>query len=466
MSISFMKERSGYVELRLPSPVKKAIQLLEKADYEAYCVGGAIRDLFLQKEPKDYDLATNATPKEIENVFSTFHCIRTGNRHDTVTVHIDEYFIEITTYHCNSSSIYEDLGYRDLTINSIAYSPSVGFIDPFSGIIDIQNKILRFTSDASKRIQEDPLRMMRIIRLSSQLGFSIKEDDYQQIHQFYYLLSNVSKERIRDELTKILMYDTNGVEKLYETGLLKRIDPSLNEIFYCEQNNPHHYTDVGHHTLDALEYLDLILESEAIKLSEWEEKTIRYALLLHDIGKPETKTTDEKGIDHFYHHPQSSVSMVRSFLILYRFSKAEIKRILTLIEYHDYHLSQNQKGLRKILLKHHLYPEIMRSLLIVKLCDAAAHTYSDEMMQKICDFNKLYTEITNTRPYKISDLSINGHEILALCPGLDPLNIPLIQQECLNLVFYSPEKNTIETLSKFIEKNKNRFLHMSVLERE
>lgn len=452
--------------MKLPNPVNKAIQLLEKADYEAYCVGGAIRDLFLQKEPKDYDFATNATPKEIENVFSTFHCIRTGNRHDTVTVHIDEYFIEITTYHCNSSSIYEDLGYRDLTINSIAYSPSVGFIDPFSGIIDIQNKILRFTSDASKRIQEDPLRMMRIIRLSSQLGFSIKEDDYQQIHQFYYLLSNVSKERIRDELTKILMYDTNGVEKLYETRLLKMIDPSLNEIFYCEQNNPYHYTDVGHHTLDALEYLDLILESEAIKLSEWEEKTIRYALLLHDIGKPETKTTDEKGIDHFYHHPQSSVSMARSFLILYRFSKAEIKRILTLIEYHDYHLSQNQKGLRKILLKHHLYPEIMRSLLIVKLCDAAAHTYSDEMMQKICDFNKLYTEITNTRPYKISDLSINGHEILALCPGLDPLNIPLIQQECLNLVFYSPEKNTIETLSKFIEKNKNRFLHMSVLERE
>lgn len=461
-----MKERSGYVELRLPSPVKKAIQLLEEAGYEAYCVGGAIRDFFLQKEPKDYDLATNATPKEIENVFSTFHCIRTGNRHDTVTVHIDEYFIEITTYHCNSSSIYEDLGYRDLTINSIAYSPSVGFIDPFSGIIDIQNKILRFTSDASKRIQEDPLRMMRIIRLSSQLGFSIVENDYQQIYQFSSLLSNVSKERIRDELTKILMYDTNGVEKLYETRLLKMIDPSLNEIFYCEQNNPYHYTDVGHHTLDALEYLDLILESEAIKLSEWEEKTIRYALLLHDIGKPETKTTDEKGIDHFYHHPQSSVSMARSFLILYRFSKAEIKRILTLIEYHDYHLSQNQKGLRKILLKHHLYPEIMRSLLIVKLCDAAAHTYSDEMMQKICDFNKLYTEITNTRPYKISDLSINGHEILALCPGLDPLNIPLIQQECLNLVFYSPEKNTIETLSKFIEKNKNRFLHMSVLERE
>ena len=448
------------MELKLPSPVNKAIQLLEKANYEAYCVGGAIRDFFLQKEPKDYDLATNATPKEIENVFSTFHCIRTGNRHDTVTVHIEEYFIEITTYHCNSSSIYEDLGYRDLTINSIAYSPSVGFIDPFSGIIDIQNKILRFTSDASKRIQEDPLRMMRVIRLSSQLGFSIKEDDYQQIHQFSSLLSNVSKERIRDELTKILMYDTNGIERLYKTGLLKIIDSSLNEIFYCEQNNPYHYTDVGHHTLDALEHLDLILESEEIKLSEFEEKTIRYALLLHDIGKPETKTTDEKGIDHFYHHPQSSVSLALSFLILYRFSKAEIKRILTLIEYHDYHLSQNQKGLRKILLKHHLYPEIMRFLLIVKLCDAAAHTHSDEMIQKICDFNKIYTKITNTRPYKISDLSINGHEILALCPGLDPLKIPLIQQECLNLVFYSPEKNTIETLSKFIEKNKGRFLRM------
>lgn len=460
MSISFMRERSGYVELRLPSPVKKAIQLLEEAGYEAYCVGGTIRDFFLQKEPKDYDLATNATPKEMEIIFSAFHCIRTGLRHDTVTVHIEECFLEITTYHCGASSIYEDLGYRDLTINSIAYFPSVGFIDPFSGIIDIQNKILRFTSDASKRIQEDPLRMMRVIRFSSQLGFSIKEDDYQQIYQFSSLLSNVSKERIRDELTKLLMYDTNGIEKLYETGLLKRIDSSLNELFSCEQNNPYHYTDVGHHTLDALKHLDLMLDSEEIKLSEWEEKTIRYALLLHDMGKLETKTTDEKGIDHFYHHPQSSVSMARAFLSLYRFSKAEIKHILTLIEYHDYHLSQNQKGLRKILLKHHLYPEIMRSLLIVKLCDVAAHTHSDEMIQKIYNFNKLYTKITNTRPYKISDLSINGHEILAICPSLDPVKIPLIQQECLNLVFYAPNKNTKETLTKFIEKNKGRFLHM------
>ena len=448
------------MELRLPSPVKKAIQLLEEVGYEAYCVGGAIRDFFLQKEPKDYDLATNATPEEMEIVFSAFHCIRTGLRHDTVTVHIEDYFVEITTYHCNSSSIYEDLGYRDLTINSIAYSPSVGFIDPFSGIIDIQNKILRFTGDASKRIQEDPLRMMRVIRFSSQLGFSIVENDYQQIHQFSSLLSNVSKERIRDELTKLLMYDTNGIENLYETGLLKGIDSSLNELFSCEQNSPYHYTDVGHHTLDALKHLDLMLDSEEIKLSECEEKTIRYALLLHDIGKLETKTTNEKGINHFYHHPQFSVSMARAFLSLYRFSKAEIKRILTLIEYHDYHLSQNQKGLRKILLKHHLYPEIMRSLLIVKLCDAAAHTHSDEMIKKIYDFNKLYIEITNTRPYTISDLSINGHEILALCPGLDPVKIPLIQQECLNLVFYAPKKNTKETLTEFIEKNKGRFLHM------
>ena len=447
------------MEIRLPDTVQKAIKLLEMAGHEAYCVGGALRDSLLQREPKDFDLATNATPEEMEVVFSDFHCIRTGMRHDTITVHVEDDFIEITTYCHLSSSIQEDLGYRDLTINSMAYSPSDGLVDPFHGLQDLQNQILRFTGNAFERIQEDPLRMMRVIRLSCQLDFSIMEEDYQQIQRLAGLLPSISKERIRDELTRILMCGSKGIETLYEVGLLQFIESCLSEIFSCSQNNPYHYTDVGHHTVDALKYLGILLGKGKVTLSDWEEKTIRYALLLHDIGKPETKVTDEKGLDHFYGHPQSSVHMARPFLEKYRFSKLEINRILTLVEYHDYHLSLNQKALRKVLLKHRLYPEIMHSLLIVKFCDAKAHTYPEEMINRILTFQKMYNEFTETRPYKISDLSIDGNRILKLCPGLDPVKIPLIQKECLNLVFYEPEKNTPELLSRFIQKNKRRYLH-------
>lgn len=429
------------------------------AGFEAYCVGGAVRDSFLQREPKDFDLATNATPEEMEVVFSDFHCIRTGIRHNTITVHIEEDFIEITTYRYLSSSIQEDLGYRDLTINSMAYSPSDGLVDPFHGLRDFQNRIIRFTGDATERIQEDPLRMMRVIRLSCQLDSSIVEEDYRLIQRLAGLLPSISKERIRDELTRILMYGSKGIEALYEVGLLRYIEPCLSEIFSCSQNNPYHYTDVGHHTMDALNYLDILLGKGEVTLSDWEVKTIRYALLLHDIGKLETKITDEKGFDHFYSHPQSSVHMACSFLKEYRFSKQEIDCILTLVKYHDYHLSLNQKSLRKVLLKHRLYPDIMHSLLIVKLCDAKAHAYPEEMIKRILSFQKMYNEFTNTRPYKISDLSIDGNKILKLCPGLDPIKIPLIQKECLNLVFYEPEKNTSELLSRFIKKNKRRYLH-------
>lgn len=448
------------MEIRLPNTVKKAIDLLEAAGFEAYCVGGALRDFFLHTEPKDFDLATNATPEQMETVFFDFHCIRTGIRHDTITVHIEEDYIEITTYRYSSTSIHGDLSYRDFTINSMAYSPSKGLVDPFHGLQDLQNHILRFTGSAVKRIQEDPLRMMRIVRLSCHLHFSILEEDYREIQKYAYLLPRASKERIREELTKILMSGSCGIEKLYEAGLLKTIEPCLNELFSCAQNNPYHYTDVGHHTLDTLRYLDTLIDDNKVALSQWEERTIRYTLLLHDVGKLETKTTDEKGVDHFYHHPQSSVHMARSFLEKYRFSKQETQRILTLIEYHDYHLSLNQKGLRKILLKHRLYPEIMHPLLIVKLCDAKAHTHPEEMIERILSFEKMYNEFTDTKPYKISDLSIDGNRILKLCPGLDPVNIPLIQKECLDLVFYQPEKNTNEFLSRFVEKNKSRYLHM------
>lgn len=448
---------------KLPKTVKQAMSLLEQAGYEVFLVGGAVRDLLINKVPKDYDLATNATPEEMESVFRDFHCIRTGMRHNTITVHIQNDFIEITTYRNQCYTIQEDLACRDLTINTMAYSLQDGLIDPYGGFDAVQAKILRFTGNGLDRIQEDPLRMLRMIRFACQLDFSIGSQDWSQIQSCTSLLGCVSKERIRDELDKILFSNSKGLEMLYESGLLETIDSHLSELFLCEQKNPYHYTDVGHHTLDALRNVLIFAPVVSHKmLSDFEEKTIRYALLLHDIGKPHVKTTDTNGVDHFYGHPQVSVELARHFLTTYRFSNAEIKRILKLIEYHDYHLSMTYKGMRKMLVKHHLYPEFMKSLLIVKLCDASAHRHPEKMIPALLDFKKFYMDFIQNHPYRFSDLKIDGHMILTLCPDVDPKKIPVIQQECLDQVIQHPEKNTKEELSRFIKKNQRRYRVMKL----
>lgn len=281
---------------KLPKTVKQAMSLLEQAGYEVFLVGGAVRDLLINKVPKDYDLATNATPEQMENVFCDYHCIRTGLRHNTINVHIQNYFIEMTTYRNQCYTIQQDLACRDLTINAMAYSLDEDLIDPFHGFADIQARILRFTGNGFDRIREDPLRMMRMIRFACQLDFSIDPHAWQLIQSRSSLLDQVSKERIRDELDKIISTKLEGLEMLYDAGLLEAIDSHFRSLFSCEQKNPYHYTDVGHHTLDALR--NVLIFAPVVfheMLSDFEEKTIRYALLLHDIGKPTVKTTDANG---------------------------------------------------------------------------------------------------------------------------------------------------------------------------
>lgn len=461
-SIFHQKEAKG-LEQKIPDTIHHAMRLLINAGYEVFLVGGAVRDLLMNKVPKDYDLATNATPEQMENVFCAYHCIRIGIRHNTITVHIQNDFIEITTYRNQCYTIQEDLACRDLTINTMAYSLQDGLIDPYGGFDAVQAKILRFTGNGLDRIQEDPLRMLRMIRFACQLDFSIGSQDWSQIQSCTSLLGCVSKERIRDELDKILFSNSKGLEMLYESGLLETIDSHLSELFLCEQKNPYHYTDVGHHTLDALR--NVLIFAPVIShemLSDFEQKTIRYALLLHDIGKPRMKTTDAKGVDHFYGHAEVSEEMAQNFLATYRFSNAEIKRILKLIAYHDYHLSMTYKGMRKILVKHHLYPEFMKSLLIVKLCDASTHRHPEKMIPDLLDFKTFYMDFIDTHPYRFSDLKIDGHTILTLCPNIDPKKIPVIQQECLDQIMQHPEKNTKEELSRFIKKNQRRYRVMKL----
>lgn len=472
--LALMQNRGGLsMCFILPNAVFKAMDLISEHGFEVFCVGGCVRDMIRNKTPKDYDLATNATPEELINIFSSYHCILTGIQHGTIQVHIDDLFIEMSTYRRegdrrvldkskqdSDSTLIEDLSCRDLTINAMAYHPTIGLIDPFQGQLDLEAKLIRCVKEPKLRFQEDPLRMMRVIRFSTDLGFIVESKTKETLINDAELLENVSKERIQDELTKILMCSSapRGIHMLYQTGLLKQIFAPLSDMFSCTQSNPHHYTDVGSHTLDALRYF--YVENLFADLSIQEQKIVLYAILLHDAGKVPTKTTDEKGLDHFYGHPEISKKIAEDFLRLFRFSNYEKKVIVKIIGLHDYQFTFKKRCVKKLLFQHEIFPDSMKLLINLKICDSLAHINGEKKMLENKSFYEYYLKIVNTHPYQISHLAINGNDVLEIIPEIKGKMIKHVLQECLNLVFDNPERNTKEYLRNFIQRGKRRFLKL------
>lgn len=234
----------------MDNQARRVLDLLTNAGYEAYLVGGCVRDTLLGLQPKDYDICTDASVEIIRSLFCEYQCILTGARHGTVTVGIENQFVEITTFKGNS--LKEDLSHRDFTINSMAMDQEGNIIDFFQGKKDIENKKIRCIHIES--LCEDPLRMLRAVRFQCKYGFDIDKSIQNYIKKHSNLLKTVSVERIQNELTQILLLEPFRIKTLFELGLLKKIDDNLDAMFYCEQNNPHHFTNVGMHTVHALTY--------------------------------------------------------------------------------------------------------------------------------------------------------------------------------------------------------------------
>lgn len=425
------------------------LKILNNNGHEAYLVGGCVRDKVLGLDPKDYDICTSASVSEIQSLFEEYKCIMTGAKHGTVTVGIDHQFVEITTF--NGKNLKEDLSHRDFTMNSMAMDKNGNIIDFYNGKKDIQNKKIQCINIESLR--EDSLRMLRAVRFQCKYGFDIDDNIQNYIKEHSSLLKTVSPERIQSELTQILVLNPLGIHTLFELGLLNAIDENLYNMFLCEQNNPHHFTNVGMHTVYALKAFWITCNS----LSYFKKKTISYALLLHDVGKIQCKTTDDRG-DHFYGHSEYSVQLTEEFLNQYKFSNAEKKRILTLIQYHDYQFSKKKRTLRKILIVNRLYPEVMKSLFIVKRADALAHVDGEKKVSDVNEFEKYFTENIDSLIYRLQDLEINGNDVLQNT-NLNGKSIRLALKECLDLVFYHPEKNTKEYLMEYVKRNERRFYH-------
>ncbi len=324
------------IQIQIPEKARRIIDALWEAGYEAYAVGGCVRDAILGREPSDWDITTNAKPEEVKALFP--RTVDTGIRHGTVTVLLGGEGFEVTTYRIDGEyedgrhpkqvaftpSLLEDLKRRDFTINAMAYNEREGLVDAFGGLRDLERRRIRCVGRPEERFFEDALRILRAVRFAAQLGFSIEEGTKEAVCGFAPRLSRISAERIQAEVVKLLVSDhPEAWRTVYETGITAVILPEFDACMETPQQNPHHCFSVGEHTLRALTEIE-------------PDKVLRLAILFHDIGKPQVRTRDERGIDHFIRHGEVSQEIAGTVLRRLKFDNDTLRRVKHLVGVHDY----------------------------------------------------------------------------------------------------------------------------------
>lgn len=403
------------MEMILTRSAEYILSSLEDAGYEAYVVGGAVRDSLMGKVPSDYDIATNAKPKDVKSIFP--RTIDTGLKHGTVTVIENKTGFEVTTYreeagyrdmrHPDSVKYVDelecDLKRRDFTINAMAYNPKVGLVDKFGGQEDLEKKIIRCVGMPEERFKEDALRMLRAVRFAACLDFELAEDVARAIRKCAVLIKNVSNERILGEINKILLCDKpSKIKLLYETGLMKYIIPEICNCFETKQNNKYHIYNVGDHIMMAVDNTpnDLIL---------------RWSALLHDSGKPACLSRDSAGINHFYGHHRESVRIANDVLHKLRMDKDSITDILVLIENHDVRIDTNPASVKRMLAR--TGENLFLKLLLLQEADNRAKNpkFLDDKLSKLhAVYDQCQRIIAERQPYQVSHLQINGRDLIKL----------------------------------------------------
>lgn len=447
--------RTISLEIEIPQGAAWVLEQLRDAGYEAYVVGGCVRDSLLHRMPDDWDITTSAKPEDTKRIFR--RTVDTGIQHGTVTVMVDRTGYEVTTYRIDgeyadgrhpehvtfTASLLEDLKRRDFTINAMAYSPAEGLVDEFDGIGDINRRVIRAVGDPVQRFTEDALRMMRAIRFSAQLDYRIDEDTREGIRLLAPNLQKVSAERIRVELEKLLLSEhPEELKEAYELGLLRQFLPELSDCMECGQNNPHHCLSVGDHILCAVK-------------AARRDKVLRLALLLHDIAKPQVKTTDENGIDHFHGHAARSAALADRILRDLKYDNQTREAAVRLIAWHDRNLGDSLPEIRKSISE--LGEEWFLPLLEVKTSDVEAQSdyQRDEKLGKIEYWRNAFEEIRRAGDcLSLKDLAVSGKDLIAAgaAPGKE---IGRILHEMLEEVLREPAHNTREYL---LEKWQNQQL--------
>jgi tRNA nucleotidyltransferase (CCA-adding enzyme) len=419
--------------LHPPPYAVTALELLERHGFEAYLVGGCVRDSLLGRVPGDFDIATNAKPEDILAVFAAYRTIPTGLRHGTITVMIGEDALEITTYRVDgdysdhrrpdrvtfTGQLREDLARRDFTVNAMAWNPAAGLIDCFGGTDDLRRGIIRCVGEPDKRFEEDALRILRAARFACTLGFALESRTCEAMLRMKPLLCHVAGERIAAEINKAIL-GAHFAEIFGDVPeIMAQILPELSAGIGFAQEHPAHIYTVYEHTLRA------VAAAPA-------DVTIRLALLFHDAGKPSCFTVDANGKGHFYRHAQVSATMAEEALCRLHYSNAQRGRVVELVRWHDAAISPAPAAIRRWL--HRLGEEAYRQLLEVQWADNAAKNprFGKPRQKGIADTRVALEALLRDTPcYRLEDLAIKGDDLLAA--GYRPG--PALKKELERLLF-------------------------------
>ncbi len=440
---------------------KTAVEMLRNNSFEAFLIGGSVRDYIMNLPIGDIDITTNATPSEVKKVFKDFRVIETGIKHGTVTVLIDNEPLEITTYRSESTysdnrhpdsvsfskKLSDDVVRRDFTMNGVAYDFNEGFCDLVGGIEDIKNKTIRCIGDAETRFREDALRILRALRFSSVLGFAIEENTKNAIHKCKSLLLNISSERIREEFTKLICGE-NAYNVLREyADVIAVFIPEIEKSIDFKQQNRHHCYDVYTHTIKAVE-------------KSKKDVIIRLSLFFHDIGKPIVAHFDEKGEQHYYGHPKKSAEITEKIMTRLRFDNNTKNQVVTLVSLHDSpiiindNIAPDKKRLKKIMSQ--IGADLIYDLIEIKQCDNSAQCpeyYRGDEFYSIT--YKLIDEIiAENECFSIKHLAVNGNDLIEM--GFKGKDIGNILNKVLEMVITDKLKNNFDAIKDFISATFNR----------
>lgn len=403
----------------LPENIRSCMNALEAAGFAAYAVGGCVRDSLLGLTPHDYDLCTSATPEQIREVFSGYRLVLAGEKHGTVSVVIDQALVEITTFRTEGgyednrhpgwvrfvTDIEEDLSRRDFTVNAMAYSPKRGLADPFGGQEDLQSHLLRAVGDPTLRFTEDALRILRGVRFSVRYGLEVEENTAQAMGRLAPLMDNLARERVFGELCSLLPLVT--AEDLFRfQPILAQIIPELSPMLGFDQKSPHHAFDLYAHTAYVVQNVPNALH-------------LRWAALLHDIGKPGTFYLDESGRGHFPGHAKLSAEMADRILLRLKAPTALRQQVVSLIARHMTPLEPDKRLLRRRLGKYGIDGTL--DLLMVQQADFCSKGNKEETEL----FHQIRSSIdeilSEDACLTIKDLAINGNDLIAIgfTPGPD-----------------------------------------------
>lgn len=439
------------MKIELPRKVVLIIKNLQRHGYDAYAVGGCVRDSILNRKPEDWDITTSAKPEQVKRIFR--RTVDTGIEHGTVTVLIGKDGFEVTTYRVDglyedgrhpkevtfTSRLEEDLKRRDFTINAMAYNDDERLVDAFGGMRDLNYHLIRCVGDPKERFSEDALRILRAVRFSAQLAFPIEPETAEAIKSLAPNLEKISAERIQAELVKLLVSDhPERIQDACELGITKVVLPEWDDMVGVKQNTPHHKYDVAAHTVHALQNVK-------------NDKVLRLTMLFHDMGKPVMKTTDENGRDHFKGYAIASEQIAKTVMKRLKFDNDTIRKVTKLVAYHDYRMEPTGANVRRAM--HEIGVELFPYYLAVRLADTKAQSSYERRgkLENIIQIRELYRNaLRNKECVTLKDLAVTGTDLinLGIAPGKE---LGTLLNELLDMVIEDPAWNQKGKLCDYVK---------------